>query len=114
MIRQLKIGSLPLPKVYICDTPADARRCREKGVAYIIKPKTWSDDKLVKVVLYSTLVSRFPDIKWKEILFGQNSRQPTQPKVHGCIGTGRIRRCCPGPPRRRSRRFQYNPRPPRQ
>ena len=64
---QLKIGAIPLPKLYVC-TRSEARRCRELGVPYIIKPSGWSDEKLVKAVLWRTLVEKFPKIKWKEVL----------------------------------------------
>lgn len=82
MLRQLKIGTLDLPKVYICDNRSDARACREKGVPYIIKPASWDDDKLVKAILFNTLQSRFPHIKWAE-LFGDDFKR--KPKVHSPV-----------------------------
>lgn len=79
MIRQLKIGTINLPKVYICDNRTDAKTCREKGVPYIIKPSSWDDDKLIKAVLFNTLLKRFPHIKWAELFGDKFSRKP---KVH--------------------------------
>lgn len=79
MLRQLKIGTLDLPKVYICDSRSDAKTCRDKGVPYIIKPKNWTDDKLIKAVLFNTLQKKFPHIKWAELFGDKFSRKP---KVH--------------------------------
>lgn len=70
---QLKIGSIPLPKLYVCDS-TESRKCRQLGVPYIIKPKDWSDEKLVKAVLWRTLYNKFPKIKWKQLL-GMTDRE---------------------------------------
>ena len=67
---QLKIGTIPLPKIYVCK-PSEADKCRDMGVPYIIKPERWSDERLVKAVLFSTLVKKFRHINWRE-LFGFN------------------------------------------
>lgn len=64
---QLKIGNIPLPKLYVCKKGED-RKARELGVPYIIKPKGWTDERLVKCVLYRTLARKFPDILWYKIL----------------------------------------------
>lgn len=64
---KLKIGSIPLPTVYIIER-CEVDRCRELGVPYIIKPKHWDDDRLVKAVLWRTLNNKFPMIKWRDIL----------------------------------------------
>lgn len=64
---QLKIGTIPLPKLYVC-TKGEASKCRELGVPYIIKPQRWTDEKLVKAVLWRTLANKFPHIKWRELL----------------------------------------------
>lgn len=64
---QLKIGTIPLPKLYVC-LKHEASKCRELGIPYIIKPQSWPDEKLVKAVLWRTLHDKFPYIKWKEIL----------------------------------------------
>lgn len=64
---QLKIGNIPLPKLYVCITKKEANKCRELGVPYIIKPEAWDDDKLIKAVLWRTLVKKFPHIKWDEV-----------------------------------------------
>lgn len=70
---QLKIGSIPLPKLYVCDS-TESRKCRQLGVPYIIKPKYWSDEKLVKAVLWRTLYNKFPKIKWQQLL-GMTNRE---------------------------------------
>lgn len=64
---QLKIGTIPLPKLYVC-SKAEARECRKLGIPYIIKPDDWSDEKLVKAVLLRTLMKKFPSIKWLQVL----------------------------------------------
>lgn len=64
---QLKIGTIPLPKLYVCE-PSESAKCRQLGVPYIIKPRTWTDEKLVKAVLWRTLHKKFPHIKWADIL----------------------------------------------
>jgi len=64
---QLKIGTIPLPKLYVCE-PNESAKCRQLGVPYIIKPRTWTDEKLVKAVLWRTLHKKFPHIKWTSIL----------------------------------------------
>lgn len=69
---QLKIGTIPLPKLYICERN-EAEKCRRLGVPYLIKPKGWTDDKIIKAVLWRTLKKKFPYIKWKE-LFNINER----------------------------------------
>ena len=64
---QLKIGTIPLPKLYVCSRD-EARKARGLGVPFIIKPEHWSDEKLVKAVLWRTLYNKFPDIKWDKVL----------------------------------------------
>ncbi len=78
---QLKIGTLPLPKLYVCEGRAEANKARELGIPYIIKPRSWDDDKLVKAVLYKTLINLFPAIKWKEV-FGFSPSAANAVKVH--------------------------------
>jgi len=64
---QLKIGTIPLPKLYVCNK-SEVKECRRLGVPYIIKPERWSDDKLVVAVLWRTLYKKFPSIRWDKIL----------------------------------------------
>lgn len=64
---QLKIGTLPLPKLYVCDAD-EAKKARKLGVPYLIKPNTWDDEKLIKAVLWKTLCNKFPHIKWFSLL----------------------------------------------
>ena len=63
---QLKIGSIDLPKLYVCDSRTEAYKARELGVPYIIKPSSWDDDKLIVAVLWNTLNKMFPYIDWKK------------------------------------------------
>lgn len=67
-MHQLKIGTIPLPKLYVCENGAEAGECRMRGVPYILRPGGMSDTTLVKAVLYKTLASKFPHVKWYDIL----------------------------------------------
>lgn len=66
MIRQLKAGNIPLPKIYVASTPDDIRQCKEAGIPYVV----WKgkDETLVKLVLLPTLEKMFPHIKWRSLL----------------------------------------------
>jgi len=87
-MHQLKIGSIPLPKIYVCEQK-EAKECRRLGVPFIIKPKTWSDEKLIIAVLWRTLHKKFPNIDWIKVLKVSNTYQfrhlqvnyPVQPEV---------------------------------
>jgi len=65
---QLKIGSIPLPKLYIVEDKAEVKKCRSLGIPFLIKPSGWSDEKLIKAVLWRTLVNKFPHIDWTNTL----------------------------------------------
>lgn len=78
---QLKIGTIPLPKLYVCITREEARECRRLGVPYLIKPEGWADEKLVKAVLWRVLAEKFPHIKWEYVL-GMKRRSVYGLKVH--------------------------------
>mgnify|MGYP006988837273 CR=1 FL=1 len=75
---QLKIGTIPLPKLYVCENRNDAAECRKRGIPYLIKPATWTNEKLIKAILWRTLTEKFPHIEWTEIL----GYKPKQLKVH--------------------------------
>ena len=64
---RLKIGQLNLPRIYVVEANESAQ-ARSMGIPYIIKPKGWTDDKLIKAVLLNTLMKKFPDIKWNKVL----------------------------------------------
>lgn len=65
-MRQLKVGTLPLPEIYVVDNEIDISNCKKLGVPFII----WKDDYelLIKLVLFPTLKKMFPYIKWEEYL----------------------------------------------
>ena len=65
---KLRIGMLPLPDIYIAENKVDVVNARHYGIPYIIKPKGWTEEKLLKAIMYYTLCKKFPDIKWKEVL----------------------------------------------
>jgi hypothetical protein len=73
---QLKIADIPLKPLWICD-PSEAKDARSKGIPFIIKPKDWSDDKLIKAILFGTLKRLFPHVDWSEKL-GINRRTIAQ------------------------------------
>lgn len=69
-MHQLRVGSLPLPKLYVVDNKLDVEKCKANGIPYIV----WhgSDEKLAKIVLFPTLKKLFPYINWAKQL-GINS-----------------------------------------
>lgn len=67
-MHQLKVGTIPLPKLYVCENTQEASECRIRGVPYIIRPLGLDDVTIVKAVLYRTLVSKFPKIRWDLVL----------------------------------------------
>ena len=71
---QLKIGAIPLPKLYVCEDRKEAAECRARGVPYIIRPKGMDDITIVKAVLYHTIKNKFPHVDWFHIL-GQKARE---------------------------------------
>lgn len=79
-MHQLKIGTIPLPKLYVC-TRSEASKCRDLGVPYIIKPQGWDDEKVVKAILWRTLKNKFPHIKWEQLL-GITNRNVSQLKIN--------------------------------
>lgn len=81
-MRQLKIGQVKLPKVYVADNSADADKCRELGVPYLVMPEGWDDEKLAKVVLWRTLVKMFPHINWHKTLRIRKVTIESAPVVH--------------------------------
>lgn len=82
---QLKIGTIPLPKLYVC-TRSEAPKCRDLGVPYIIKPQGWDDEKLVKAILWRTLKNKFPHIKWEQLL-GITNRSVQSLKINVPVAT---------------------------
>ena len=65
-MRQLSIGNIKLPKLYVVDNVKDVYFCRTHGIPYIV----WrgSDKDLIKLILYPTLKKMFPGIKWEQVL----------------------------------------------
>lgn len=68
MMHQLKIGQVPLPTIYVVQKKDEIEAARRHGIPYIVKPRGWSDDKLVKAVLFKTLRDKFPHIDWVKAL----------------------------------------------
>lgn len=84
---KLKIGSLDIPTLYICDSAKDARECKRLGVPYLKKNKDMTDEDIVKFALLETLKSKFPSIKWNEVL-GINYDDAKEFIVHVPGGSG--------------------------
>lgn len=66
-MHQLKIGNIPLPTIFVCER-LETKKCRELGIPYIIKPTGWSDEMLIKAVLWRPLYTKFPHLPWDKIL----------------------------------------------
>ena len=87
---QLKIGQLPLPTIMVTTSYADKAKARNMGIPFIAKPASWSDEKLVKAVLYSTLVKKFPHIRWRDVLGVRTSPKVNVPAIHEVESTYRV------------------------
>lgn len=87
-MHQLKVGNLPLPKLYVCEDKAEADKCRSMGIPYLIRPEDTSDDYLVKAVLWRTLKNKFRYIRWDEVL-GLDQYDVSQLIVH-CPSDARV------------------------
>ena len=64
---QLKIGNIPLPVIYVCESN-ESRKCRDLGVPYIIRPKGFDDVTIVKAFLFGPLQRKFPHLPWLKLL----------------------------------------------
>lgn len=60
---QLKIGNIPLPVIYVVERN-EAFRARNLGVPYIVRPKGYDDEHIVKAFLYRKLYEKFPNVDW--------------------------------------------------
>lgn len=80
---KLRIGSLDIPTVYVCDGRKEAMQCRARGVPYLIKPADMSEQELVRLALLRTLKSKFPDIDWRRVLNITGTRKEIVVKVPG-------------------------------
>ena len=68
MMHKLCITGISLPEIMVAESRNDAIQCRLMGIPYIMKPQGWSDDRLVKCVLYRTVKRMFPSIDWERVL----------------------------------------------
>lgn len=80
---KLKIGSLNIPTLYVCDDRREANQCRMRGVPYLIKPADMDEQELVKYALLTTLKAKFPGINWHAVLGLSGSRKEIIVKVPG-------------------------------
>ena len=80
-MHRLQVGGLPLPEIYVCDTPGDSEVLADAGIPYI---KTKMDDiDIVKVILFRVLERKFPHIRWQRVL-GINPTKRLNVVVPGC------------------------------
>ena len=71
---RLRIGSIPLPPIYICEDNAEAVVAEQQGVPYLVKPEGIKEDLFIKLALFNTLKNLFPYIDWYRQL-GVNTEQ---------------------------------------
>jgi len=79
-MKMLKLGTIKLPDIVVCDSQAEARKCREKFVPYLIRPKGMDDEELGKAVLYRYLKRKFPRIDWARLGFCRQNLNVMVPK----------------------------------
>ena len=72
---QLKYGRIPLPELYLVEDEAEAIKCKEMGIPYIIRPEGFTDEDIVKTVFYGMLTKKFPDINWNKVFFSDKYQQ---------------------------------------
>lgn len=65
-MHRLSYGGLPLPELYVCESRREARTCLESGIPCVVT--SMSDEDVVKLVLYRTLMRKFPYVKWSRII----------------------------------------------
>lgn len=80
-MRLLKLGTIKIPDIVVCDTQAEAKQCRNKFVPYIIRPEGMDDEQLAKCVLYRFLRRKFPKIDWTMLGYVQNVNVNVPTKV---------------------------------
>ena len=67
-MHRLKIGTIPIPVVYIAEDRVEAAELRKRGIPYIIRPEGMSDEDIAKAALFTTLKSMLPYINWYKVL----------------------------------------------
>ena len=62
---KLKIQGIDLPRLYVAESRQDAKLLRDNGAPYVVKPKGWDDERLLKAIFYRWLCRKFPGIDWR-------------------------------------------------
>ena len=70
---KLQIQGIKFPRLYVAESQSDVKLMRDNGIPYVIKPRGWSDDKLIKAVFYNYLREHFPHIEWGKVLGFKNA-----------------------------------------
>ena len=66
MIQRLRVGNLPLPKVYVADTSEEYAVLGKKGLPRLLRPEGMGDETIAKYALLYTLRKMFPNVHWRE------------------------------------------------
>lgn len=65
---KLKVPGLNLPDCVVAESKKEAQFCRQNYLPYLIKPRGWSDTKLLGAIMYQMLKDKFPYIDWRQVL----------------------------------------------
>lgn len=68
-MHQLRLGTIKIPKIYVCESQAEAEEPRRLGIPYLIRPDGWDDRKLAAACLWTMLNEKFPHVDWAR-MFG--------------------------------------------
>lgn len=63
---KLRYPGITLPPVYVCDK-LETDKAIKHGVPFIVRPGGWDDEKIIKTILFSYLVRKFPYINWTRV-----------------------------------------------
>ena len=61
-MHKLKYHGIKLPDIYVCEKK-EAEHAREMGVPFLVKPRSWTDEDVIKRILYNWLRRRFPHLE---------------------------------------------------
>lgn len=63
-MHKLKYHGIKLPDIYVVEK-SEAQDARDKGVPFVVRPKSWTDEDIIKRILYYWICEKFPwiDIK---------------------------------------------------
>ena len=85
-MHRLRVGNIPVPRIYIAEDAAEAEQLKRRGIPYIVRPEGMDDETIAKHALLSTLRKMFPYIDWRR-LFGITGFETLIVDVPGGDGT---------------------------